>query len=107
MSARDLLLHARKILQTREWVKNDFKDGDSYCAIGAINQAVRERGGRRFKQEAIEALDANLPDWVTEFNPRARVMRYNDWTGRPGAVLATTREDVLDLFCKAAKEFKE
>jgi hypothetical protein len=97
-SARQLLLRARQLLIDKGWTKGDFSKSGRYCALGALNKAAGMRPMGDY---------AKRPPWYEEARNALQeasgchhIPRFNDDP-------KTKKQDVLDLFCRAAARCKE
>jgi len=76
ITPEDILRRARQILTPpARWIKHHYRDAGSYCAAGAIGQAVRELFGTanepliwRAQELLGDALPANWHGMITHWN---------------------------------------
>jgi hypothetical protein len=93
--ARKLLRKALGLIN-KGWVKHYFRDGDRYCALGAINSSLKtlpEEAKNRAKKELVAAIRVRTNDRHTS------VMGYNDDA-------YTTKDDVVGAFKAAIRNLR-
>lgn len=88
-------LKEARALVDANWIKGTYKSGESYCAIGAVEEIddrEYEKAGytNRIRPTASKRLREALPRGYTS------VVAFND-------AKKTTKQDVLDLFTRAMR----
>ena len=101
---RETLISARNFLKSHNWGKGALykKHQDAFCAMGAVYATIWSpetlkadmSGGQSLKTVEDQALYRSIQRYLSKVTPDFSITGFNDR-------VATSKEDVIDVFNKA------
>jgi hypothetical protein len=101
MSVADVLAGAREYMEKHGWIRDELKNEEGVCSLGALEHYTLGLYNNRYDPErnnlyrkAVLALAKALPR--SDYHAASQVIYFND-------EVAENKQEVLDAFAKAEK----